>query len=331
MLIETVKDTVKKHRMLERKDKVVVCVSGGPDSVALLHALLSLREEMGIVLYLAHLNHKFRQEESDKDQAFVEQLAAKLNLPITAKRVDVPRLVKEKGVSAEEGGREARYEFFFEVARSVGSQKIALGHTKDDQAETVLMRILRGCGLLGLCGIPATREMEGTLIIRPLIEVWRKEIDEFLEENGISFRHDSSNFQPIYFRNRIRSELLPLLEKKYNPNIKEGLANLAENSEVDYAFLEKVGKRKFRASSKVKKNAEVVVDLKRFNAFPKAIQRLIARQSIETLKGDLRRITYQHWKELDELISMRPAGSQVDLPRRVSVLKQGGKLIFYLK
>jgi tRNA(Ile)-lysidine synthase len=199
-------------------------------------------------------------------------------------------------------------------------KKIAVGHTQDDQAETVLMRLIRGAGMKGLGGISPAKEMQGFLIIRPLIEISRREVEGFISDSGLRFRKDSSNEKTVFTRNKVRLELIPFLEKEFNPNIKEVLANMAENLQVENEFLAKYAKRKFNSVAKLK-NGEISIDLKRFKKEPQAVQKRILRAGLEELKGDLRRLTYQHWKEIEELISARPVNSIVDLPAGISITK----------
>jgi len=219
MLITNVKKTIKKYHLLNAEDRILVAVSGGPDSVCLLSVLQTFAKELDLTLHLAHLNHLFRGQESADDARFVADLAQKTGIPATIEEVDVPAFCRERGLSAQAGAREVRYAFLDRVARSIGASRIATGHTASDQAETILMRLLRGAGISGLSAIPPKRGN----IIRPLIESTREEILTYLHDAALSFVTDSSNAKPVYLRNRIRMELLPLL-KGFNPRIVETLA-----------------------------------------------------------------------------------------------------------
>lgn len=328
ILIDKVKETIEKYNMLRKGDRVVVGVSGGPDSVTLLYILKFLKDKMNLDLYIAHLDHMFRKGESRRDALFVRNLAKRLKVPVTIGREDVPREAKLKKISAEEAARFARYIFLLKVAKEVGAKRIAVGHTKDDQAETVLMRLIRGAGLSGLNGIPPTRKLDGCMIVRPLIEIWRSELEEFLQENNIATRRDSSNLKLIYLRNKIRHKLIPML-KKYNPNIKQILANTAGNLTVDYQFLRDES-RKALEKCKIKNvKLKIIFNLKKFLKYHRAVQQMMVRLAIEKIKQDTRRLTYQHWRELEDLIDNRHDGSIVDLPKGISVLKKQNRLIFY--
>lgn len=320
MIIEKIKATIKKYNMLEKGDKVLVGFSGGKDSMTLVHILNSLKKEFNLKIYLAHVNHKFRGKESDADTRFCKNIAERFKLGIVCERIDVPKVVKEKGLSAEEAARQKRYGFFAKVCKKKGIKKIAVGHNKDDQAETVLLRLLRGAGITGLGGMSPVKEMKGITIIRPLIEISRKEIEDFIEANRLGFRHDSSNDKTVFTRNRIRKELIPYLEKNFNPNIKELLFNMAENLREENNFIEGLAKKNFKSTAKVKKRS-VYISMKKFKALPEAMKKRVLRSALQSVKGNLRRFTYQHWKEIEKLIEERPVNSIVDLPGGIDVVK----------
>jgi tRNA(Ile)-lysidine synthase len=298
-----------------------VGVSAGPDSVALLYLLNSLKKELNLRLHIAHLDHKLRKD-SYKDRIFVEKLAQKLKMPITTKEIDI-RAKAQKG-SLEEIARNARLGFLFGVAKNIKAKKVALGHNLDDQAETVLMRILRGTGLYGLSGILPKRKFAGYQIIRPLIETRRKDIEAYLKRRKIKPRIDYSNLEDIYFRNKIRNRLLPLLEKEYNKNIKELLSNMAQSLGYDYDYL-------IHAAKRLMKQNKTRLNLKKIMKLHPAIRRLLFRLAITKVKQDTRRITFQHIREIEDLLFNRPLNSIVDLPKGVSVAKNKKSLSFYSK
>lgn len=321
MIIEQVKKTIRRHNLISKNDRILIGVSGGADSVTLLYILNSLKNEFNLTLFVAHLDHCLRKD-SASEARFVQRLAQKLGIPVCINSVNVRRLAK-KG-SLEEAARNARLDFLFKVAKRVKAKKIALGHNLDDQAETVLMRILRGTGLYGLAGIVPKRNIKGLQIIRPLLEVSRKEIEGFLSRRKITPRIDLSNLQDLYFRNKIRNKLLPLLEKEYSRNIKALLVNLAESAGYDYDYLYGIASK--RANKGVKRFA-----LKDITRLHPAIQRLIFRYTITKIKGDTRSITFQHIREIEDLLSNRPVNSIVDLPKSISVIKKKKYLSFYLR
>ena len=229
-LINKMKNTVKQHNLINCGDKIIVGVSGGADSVALLRALHALRAEYNLDLIVCHVNHKIRPGVAERDQGFVERLCQELGVECYVKEAHVESLAKEWKMSDEEAGRKVRYDFFKEVAGTDG--KIATAHNKNDNAETVMMRFMRGTGLHGLTGIPYHRDN----IIRPILDISRDEIEEYLEEVGQNHITDETNAQPIYTRNKIRLNLIPDIQDNFNPNFVETLTNNIANykDEDDY-------------------------------------------------------------------------------------------------
>ncbi|MCX5698741.1 MAG: tRNA lysidine(34) synthetase TilS [Candidatus Omnitrophica bacterium] len=314
-------ETINKYSLIQKGDKILVAVSGGPDSLALLLKLFSLKSKLGLTLHIAHLDHGLRKD-SQADALFVKRWGQKLSLPVTIKQL-VGQQIKQKG-SLEEFFREERLKFFIQTAKTIKADKIALGHNLDDQAETVLMRLLRGTGLSGLSGISARRVIRGAVFIRPFLETTRCQIDRFLKNRGIKPRVDSTNQEDIFLRNKIRHHLIPLLKHKYNINILKVLANLAQSVSYDYEYLDQAAKRSLKGNP-------LRLDLKKIVKLHPAILRLKLRQGISCIQGDTRRISFQHIKELEDLIFARPSGSIVDLPKGISVKKSHKILIFFKK
>jgi tRNA(Ile)-lysidine synthase len=318
-IIDKIKYAIKKDSLVDTGNRVVVGVSGGADSVCLLYLLDGLKKDLKISLHIAHLDHGLRKE-SKKDAKFVKNLARKLNIPATFKRIDVARTSKK--LSVEEAARNTRLAFLLKVSGKVRAEKIALAHNFDDQAETVLMRILRGAGLYGLSAILPKRKMAGVSIIRPLLNIRRSEIEGFLKSKAISFCTDKTNNDEAYFRNKIRHSLLPLLEKAYNKNIREILFNLAQSAGSDYDYLKYVAKHSLKGS-------KTRLQLRSLVKLHPSIMRLKLREAVSFLQGDTRRITFKHIQELEDLILKRPQGSIVDLPKGISAKKKQEMLIFY--
>jgi tRNA(Ile)-lysidine synthase len=307
-MLKQLKETVRKFRLLKNHDRVLVGVSGGPDSLALLYSLVSLKKTFGLKLCVAHLDHGLRAD-SREDARFVEGLASGLGLPFIGDRIRV-----RKTGSWEESARRARITFLARAARRFKANKIALGHNLDDQAETVLMRILRGSGLYGLSAILPKRSIAGIEFIRPLIEIKRSAIENYLKRRKITFRRDRTNSTEIYFRNKVRNRLFPILEREYNRNIKVALANLAETSSLDYDYLD-------GAAGRIIPKNGVVFGLKRLERMHPALRRLLFRRVIKQLKGDTRRISFRHIREIEDLLFDRPFNSRVDLPQGLFVIK----------
>ena len=329
-LISKAEATIKKFRLLDRGDAVLIALSGGPDSVCLFYVLHLLKKKFSLTLHVAHLDHMLRSEESTADAEFVKSLAEKFNYPLQLGRVDIPALIKREKKSSEEVARQARYKFLFDSAKALGIKKIAVGHNQNDQAETILMRIIRGTGIYGLSGIVPLRKIKDYTVVRPLLEIRRAEIEKFLKQHKLEFRTDSSNLKQAYFRNRVRRRLIPLLAKDFNSNIEDILVNLGENARVDYEYLKKNAGRKFRRISKIT-DSSVTIDCRAFLKLHPALQRMVLRRASEEMKGDLRRLTYQHFCEMNALIKQRPGNSIVDLPGGLSLKKLQNKLVFYLR
>jgi len=325
MLLEKVKNTVKRYSLLERGDSVIVAVSGGPDSTALLFALNDLKHDYLLNLYIANFNHMFRgAEEAKKDHDYVYGLSQRLQLPLIFGEADVPAYARKTGLSLEEAAREKRYEFLLNTAGETGALKIALGHTMDDQAETVLMRLIRGAGLGGLRGIPPSRKIKGRLIIRPLIEAWRNDVEAYLRALNIKPRQDITNTMTKFLRNRIRHELISYL-KGYNPNIKETLVRNAQSLTYDYEVLADLIDKEFGKCAKTNRDS-VRIPLHNFKTKPTGIRRGILRKAIEVLKGDLRRIDYSHIEDIEGLAEANKGA--LDLPDKIRVSRAGNSLIF---
>lgn len=223
-LIEQIITKNKKENLIEKGDKIVVGFSGGPDSVFMTEMLLKLKETICFDLVLVHINHLLRGDDSDGDELFCYEYAKKNNFKIFSQRIDVEGISKEKSITLEEAGREARYELYNKIMKETKSNKIALAHNKDDQIETFMFRLTRGAGLGGLEGIVSKRDR----YIRPISEIYKKDILKYLEENNISYRIDKTNFENEFTRNSIRLDLIPFIEQRYNPKFKDKLYNLIE-------------------------------------------------------------------------------------------------------
>lgn len=327
MLTRKVLQAVKEYGLIRKFDRIVLGVSGGPDSIALLYCLLALKKEYRLSLHIAHLNHMLRPKDSAKDAEFVRILAKKLDLACTIKKVNVKAL--KKG-SLEETARKARLDFFLKTAKSIKADKIALGHTLDDQAETVLMRLLRGSGLLGLSGILPKRDIGGVTVIRPLLGIKRKEIESFLKAKRIIPRQDESNLDDRYFRNRIRHTLLPGLEK-YNPNIKDVLAASAQNIALDYDYVSGSSLKIFNRLAKINNDQSIRIPSDKCLRLHPAIRNMVFRYAYCRLKGDTRRLNFRHIRELNDLLLARPQGSIVDLPSGISFSKTAKYISGYVR
>jgi len=327
MFVGKVKKTIKKYRMLESGDRVIVGVSGGPDSMALLYVLNQIKEEYNLVLKVAHLNHGFRGKEAKKEAQFVEDTAKKLELPFEVKTFDVPAYKKKSSLSSQEAARVIRYQFLEDVKEQFHASKIALGHNTDDQAETMMMWLLRGSGLKGLGGMPPVREGG---IIRPLIEATREEIETFIKAEGIPFVIDSSNQKTKYLRNRLRHEVFPLLKKNYNPQLVKSLVQTASILRTENEYLEGIAEDALKKILVSKEKESVVIDVNGLLALPLAIQLRCLRGALEQVKGDLRRITFTHLYDILKIVGSDMPNKRLKLPQGIRVEKSYQKLIIKL-
>ena len=329
---EKAKRTIERYNMLYSGETVLVGVSGGPDSMALLYLLMDIRNEYGIALKLAHLNHGFREEAAGEAE-FVRKTAVSLGLPVIIRCIDVPAIKETDGLSAQEAARKARYAFFAEAAEEAGASMVALAHTADDQAETVLMRLLRGSGPLGLSGIPPVRKIssqesggrrQGPIIIRPLIECSRKEIEKYISERNIPFVTDSSNLKMDYMRNRVRMELLPFLQG-YNPNIKETLVRTADVARRANQFLDMEADRIYKTFRDNKEG--ISMEFKTLKELHPAVSSGVIRKAIKEVKGDLKRVSFQHISDILSLTDFGEGKWSLHLPC-VTVSREHDKLLF---
>ncbi|AOY75161.1 tRNA lysidine(34) synthetase TilS [Clostridium formicaceticum] len=326
-MLDKVKKTIKKHNLMDIGDKVIVAVSGGPDSIALLHILHSLREEFKLQLYAAHLNHNFRGIEAQMDAQYVAKFCEELKILSFIKSMDVPKYAKEQGVSAEEAGRILRYEFFGEVVERVGATKIAVAHNQNDQAETVLMRLLRGTGIQGLTAIHHERGK----IIRPLLDVNRKEIEEYCAQYNLSPRIDETNLEPIYHRNKIRLELIPYIQEHYNPSIIESLAKTAEILKKDNEFMEEVARDAYNQVKLEKAQGCLALSIEGINKIHPALQSRIFRLATEELVGKKEGLEYKHIQGIIELLQKNETGKKILLAMGIVVKTSYNKIIFTIK
>lgn len=315
-MIEKVYETINKHKMLDKNDKVLVAVSGGPDSVAMLYALEELAPKFDLKLRVFHLNHQMRGEESRQDARFVEDLAKSHKLPITIHSYDVPSYIKNNKLSVEEGARQVRYEMLDKVSKKVGASKMALGHTQDDQIETFIIRLIKGAGSEGLSGIPVKRGK----YIRPLLDVNRDEIERYCEAKGIKYRLDTSNWDTSILRNKVRHELIPTL-LDYNPSIAENIVRIMDILKEEQLELEIESRDRYRVLAR-KEESVVKLPLDQLKKLSPAMLRRLIRQGIETVKGNLRDVEFKHIEEVTRFIKRKSPRLGLDLPGNVMVFDE---------
>ena len=308
---------------------LVVAVSGGPDSMALLNALLRLRERAGPGLNVAHLNHNFRKE-AQEDAKFTAAAACKLGLPATLEKADPVAYQRKMGISSfEEAAREVRYIFLAKVARELGATAIALGHTADDLAETVLMHILRGSGVHGLRGMERVSEWRSraggdeAVLFRPMLGVTKRETEAYCHKLGIAFREDPGNRLLRFTRNRIRHHLLPTLGE-YNPRIRQALIRLAQSASLELGYLEEEVTRLWPTIARWEDDS-VSLDTSQLALLHPFMQRMVLRRAYRELAGDTRRLGDAHLRAMADFIGF-PPGKTLGLPRGLRLHSGYGRL-----
>ncbi len=308
--------------MLRPGDRIVAAVSGGPDSLALLAALTALRGAYRLTLRAAYVDHGLRLRSAQKEAALVRQIGRLWKIPVDVLRRKVS---KKAGESLEASARRIRYEALAALARRTRSRVLALGHTQDDQAETVLLWLLRGTGTTGLAGIPPVRQMRpasrGSIrIIRPLLDCSRKQVEAYLQELGIRPRFDRSNRSFRFLRNRIRHQLIPLLEREYNPQARRHLASLAQILREDREWMDAELEGKLRQVAQVRPG-RVRLDRIRLLRFPPAVQKGLLRLSVRKMQGNLSGFRQSHWAALGAFLNGQ--NKAADLPHGFRVEVSG--------
>lgn len=280
MLEEKVRKTIREFNLIEKNDSIVVGVSGGPDSMTLLSILLKLKEEFHLKIYVAHVNHMLR-ENAIKDEEYVKEFCKKNNIEIFIKKANISEIAQKEKIGLEEAGRNIRYNFFEEVLKNTKSNKIAIAHNLNDKAETIIMNTLRGSGVSGLKGIEAKRKK----YIRPLIEIERYEIEKYCIENKINPRHDESNDDNTYTRNKIRNIVIPYIKNEFNPNIIKTLNRLSEIIKEEDEYVQSETEKIFKEILLTDEKNKIGFDPRKFNEQEKVIQKNLILLAIKKVKG----------------------------------------------
>lgn len=323
-LIVKIKKTVEKYNMIQPGDRIIVGVSGGADSICLLDILNLLRHEFSLTLIIAHINHGIRNREAEIEARFVRIKAFYKKLPFEQLSVSVPTIAREKNLSIEQTGRNVRNHFFKDLLQKYQAQKIALGHHADDQVETILMRIIRGSGLRGLTGIPPVRNC----FIRPLIECSRQEVEAYCRRRKIAYCVDSSNRKPMYLRNKIRNQLIPLLARQYNPSICNHLLKLQTIIQDEFDFLEEVTEECYWKAIKKELTYAIILDSKEMSKWPVALQRRVIRKGLRFLKNYLEDIQFVHIESIRQLCLDDNGEKYLDLPGGIRIRKSYRSIVF---
>ena len=329
MLEDKVLATINKYNMINKNDKVVIGVSGGPDSMTLLNVLNNLKEKLGIKIYVAHINHMIR-EEADEETEYVKEFCEKIGVDFFYKRIDVESEAKKLKIGTEEAGRNIRYKFFDEILNKVGANKIATAHNSNDNAETVLMNIIRGTSVSGLKGIEKIRDGK---YIRPIIECNRDEVEEYCKENNLNPRYDKTNLENIYTRNKIRNLLIPFIKKEFNPNIIEGINRLSNIAFEEEQFINKIVETEYKkllisVNNREDNKKEIVLNMKEFNILDYVIKSKLVLYAISKVAGSTTGIEKVH---VDDIIKLckNNIGNKFLVPKKgIKVYVKKGKIFF---
>ena len=322
---EKVLETIKKYNLIENRDKLVLAVSGGPDSIAMLNILNEIKKD-GIIDFsfcVAHINHMIREEAKD-DEKYVEKYCIENKIDFYSKSIDVQKLANNNKVGTEEAGRYARYRFFDEILEKTGSNKISIAHNKNDKAETIIMNIFRGSGITGLKGIEAKRGK----YIRPLIECERFEIENYCEEEKLNPRIDKTNFENTYTRNKIRNIVIPYVKKEFNPNIVETLNRLSELVIDEENYVEKQVEKVYKGLLDSENEKEIILDLKSFNKQEKVIKSRVILYTITRLFGTSKEISKVHIDDIIKLCENNIGNKYLTPNKNIKVLVKNHKIYF---
>ena len=318
---------------MKPNNSIIVGVSGGPDSVALVRILHSINSAKNLHLrfYVAHLNHQLRGKSSEEDAQFAENLSKELSLPFILKNVNIQEIADQTKRSIEETARIERYAFFKESSQKYNASAVAIGHTADDNAETVLHRIIRGTGISGLEGIPVKRPLttdSSIQIVRPLLFTWRREIIDYLGKEQQNYRTDISNYETTYLRNKIRLELIPLLEKQFNPNIKNTLVQLCQIFSANNEYLSVEAKKILKDSTIESAEGSYTLDTHSLTKQPRILQQLVFQEILNSMEIPLKEITYEHYTKILNEIAKKGRGRHFQLPGKLYLWHEHRMLYF---
>ena len=310
-MMKKVEKFITDNEIFKHGDSVLLGVSGGADSTCLLYVLNDLKEKFDLKLLVVHVNHGIRGEEADRDAMHVKKMCEKLNVPFRLKEIDVPSISKETGKSEEEAGRDARYATFFEIAKEINADKIAVAHNLNDNSETILFNLFRGTGIKGLMGIPVKREK----IVRPLLCCTRKEIEEYLKTKGIEYQNDSTNSDTEYSRNKLRLDVIPYIKKNINEKVEYNIVNAANNLSEIYEYINS------QADMTYKEYVIHDIIINEAEKLPAAILSEVIRKQIYKIAGKLKDITRVHVQSVKELLKME-VSKKIELPYNLVAIKK---------
>ena len=322
---EKVKEIIKKYNLINTGDKIVLGVSGGPDSIAMLDILRQLKSEMEFEIYVVHINHSIRGEDADEDEEYVKNYCRKYEIECFTKKIDVPTIARTEKIGTEEAGRKVRYEYFEEILKETGSNKIAIAHNKNDNVETIIMHLLRGSGISGLKGIEPIRENK---FIKPLIECDRQEIEKYCEENNLQPRIDKTNFENECTRNKIRNIVIPYIKKEFNPNIIETMTRLSDVISSENDFIENIAKENYNKILVIEGKDKIELKLKEFNLLDEVLKNRIILIATKKLFGSTQGIEKVNIVDIIKLCNNNIGNKFLMRNKNLKVLIQNKKINF---
>ena len=325
-MLQKVLETIKKYNLIQDGDRVVVGVSGGPDSISLLDILYKLKNEkiLNFEIICVHINHQIREEAND-DELFVQNYCEKNQIKFYCKRIDVIKYANNNKIGLEEAGRNLRYEFFDEIMQKEKANKIAIAHNKNDKVETIIMNIIRGTGISGLKGIEPIREEK---YIRPLLECNRDEIEEYCRQNNLNPRIDKTNFENDCTRNNVRNIVLPYIKKEFNSNIIETMSRLAEVATETDEFIQKQVIENYNEIKIEENSKEIVLNLKEFNTKDILIRKRVLIYTISKVLGNAQNVEKINIEDIIKMCEKNIGNKYLKPNKNIKVLVKKGKIFF---
>lgn len=327
-LARKVLKTIKKFNLIQNGDKLVLGVSGGPDSICMLDILNNIRNDnmynLNYEIVVAHINHMIR-EEAKQDEIFVKDFCKKINVEFYSKSIDVQKIANNNKIGTEEAGRKVRYDFFDEILQKTNSNKIAIAHNKNDKVETIIMNVLRGSGITGLRGI---EPIKSNKYIRPLIECERNDIENYCKINKIEPRIDKTNFENIYSRNKTRNVVIPYIKQEFNPNIIQTIDRLSDLVKEEDDYLQMVVEKVYKELIIKESSNELILNLKKFNQQEKVIKSRILLYTISRLLGSTNGIERIHIEDIIKLCSNNIGNKYLTPNKNIKILVKNHNIYF---
>lgn len=325
-LVNQFREYLQEQKLVEHGDRIILGVSGGPDSLTMLDLFVKIKDEYQLELIVFHLNHMFRKE-AQAEADFVSGKAKEYNLPEIIEAFDLPQYIKKEGLSPEEAARRVRFKLLRKWVERARADKVALAHHRDDLVETVFLNLLRGTGLKGLAGIKPISEWEGFTLIHPLLPIKRQQIEEYCQKKTLNPRLDSTNLEIIYTRNKIRHRLLPYLEKEFNPALKEVVSRMAEIVRAEDNFLSSLAGEKLRSVMLEESSRQIILSLAGLQGLATVLRNRVIKAVLARLKGNNIDLYYPSYRAIDQLITRGSTGKFIGLKGNIRIKRSYDRLI----